>query len=101
MAQQCTMDTLEQLEAEDLFLPHSAAEKTQLQKASEWNKNHTISRRNEQPTAFQRRISDKRTSVWINELTFDVDRLPDDFRLHTWGDGASSSLLAKEPYHLL
>lgn len=45
--------------------------------------------------------TDRRASVWVNDLIFDSSLLPPGFRRQTWGDTLSSSFIAEQSYYLL
>ena len=114
IAHQCTVDTLERLEDEEV--QQSSVENGEpspprtlglssisriLRLPARHKPSRSLNRQNRQPPSPERDFQKKRASVWVNNLMFDNSPLPPGFRRQTWGDTECTSFLEEQPYYFL
>lgn len=114
IAQQCTVDTLQSLEEEevqqqssgdDTLSPPLTSETPPLGRVLRIQARHRYSRSfdnpNFPPPSPAKNLERKRASVWINDLIFDKSPLPPGFRRQTWGDAECALFLDQQPHYFL
>jgi hypothetical protein len=113
IAHQCTVDTLQRLEEEEIQQPHTESDPpsppstpdpfsigrvvrvpAEPQPSRPFNnQNFWLPLRAEESTG-------KRASIWMKDLMFDNSPLPDGFRRQTWSE-SGSAFIDQQPYYFL
>jgi hypothetical protein len=114
IAHQCTVETLQRLEDEEVqqlptdsdpLSPQLAPGLSSTSRAMRGPAGHkpspSFDKRNFRSPLYAGDSNRKRASVWINELIFDNSPLPGGFRRQTWGDAAGALFLDQQRYHFL
>ena len=114
IAHQCTVDTLQRLENEEVQqLPTESDQlplpltpgPSSIGRVVRAPVGHTPSRSIDKRTfrspLYAGDSDRKRVSVWINDLIFDKSPLPLGFRRQTWGEAECAMFLDQQPYYFL
>ncbi|KAE8449897.1 hypothetical protein EG329_007374 [Mollisiaceae sp. DMI_Dod_QoI] len=114
IAHQCTIDTLHRFEADEmeqlgtesgmpsaLSVPEVSSAEGIVKSPTAQKQSQSFSNQSTQklsPTGDSER---KRASIWINDLLFDENPLPQGFRRQTWGDKDCAFFIQQQPYYFL
>ena len=116
IAHQCTVDTLQELEEEEVqhlaaspetellappWIPGTQSVERVMMVSSKQKPSGSFDTQYFQPYSPGERVERKRTSIWINDLMFDKSPLPYGFRRQTWGVTECALFLEHEPHYFL
>lgn len=114
IAHQCTVDTLQRLEDEEVqqlptesdplsppLTPGPSSISRVLRAPVGHKPSRSIDKRTFRSPLYAGDSDRKRVSVWINDLIFDKSPLPLGFRRQTWGEAECAMFLDQQPYYFL